>query len=232
MRSIRLCSVVVVALVAVPLAGCGHSLDAGWPAGSEAIVSDPEGGGTTAGVPLDQQTKCPRGSVTLESQTPVVIVDDFRLRAAKAGKTIRTWPRDDPVRVRILRGDHAGIEVFVLRRELAPRPVADAWAISFVPGALLLLFAAAGVLWTIDTVFLLILRMRSDRTELHLGMLPLQRLVSLLWQARSRSRLVERTDEDCERWREWIAEKTARRKAICAIESTATAERVGCRVKV
>ena len=60
MRSIRLCSVVVVALVAVPLAGCGHSLDAGWPAGSEAIVSDPEGGGTTAGVPLDQQTKCPR----------------------------------------------------------------------------------------------------------------------------------------------------------------------------
>ena len=104
--------------------------------------------------------------------------------------------------------------MFVCRRDLAPPPASYAWAISFVPAAALLLFAAAGVLWMVEIAVLLFLRTRSDRTELHLGALPLQRLVTLLWQARKKS--FERSDQDCERWRQWIAEKTARRKAICA----------------
>ncbi len=86
-----------------------------------------------------------------------------------------------------------------------------------MPAAVLLLFAAAGVLWTVETVVLLLLRTRSrsDRTELHLGSLPLQTLATILRRALRRSRVIERTDEDCERWREWIAERTARRKAVC-----------------
>ena len=144
----------------------------------------------------------------LPIQTPVVIVDDPESRGGRNSQT-------PFVRVRIVKGIHRGTEVLVRRRHLAPPPDPDASAISFVPGAVLLLFATAGALWTIETVVLLILRMRSDGTELHLGPLPMQRLATLFWQARRRSRLVERTDDDCERWREWIAEKTARRKAIC-----------------
>jgi hypothetical protein len=214
MPSIRLSVRPVLILAALPLAGCGYSRDACWPAGTEAVVSDPETGVVTARVPRDQRNKIQRDSLMLGSQTPVVIVEDFVFRAATAGMVRGTSPTD-PVRVRIVKG-RQGIEVIVRRRELAPRPVANAWAISFVPAAVLLLFAAAGVLWTIETVVLLFLRMRSYRTELHLGPLPLQTLATLLWRARIRSRLIERTDEDCEQWRKWIAEKTARRKAVCA----------------
>jgi len=213
MPSIRLSAVPLLILAALPLAGCGYSRDACWPAGTEAVLSDPEAEGIIVRVPRDQQNKIPRDSLVLGSQTPVVIVDDFAFSTATG--TIRRTSPTDPVRVRIVK-DRQGIEVFVTGRELALRPGADAWAISFVPAAVLLLFAAAGFLWTIETVVLLFLRMRSDQTKLHLGPLPLQTLATVLWQARRRSRLIERTDEDCERWREWIAEKTARRKAICA----------------
>jgi hypothetical protein len=211
MPSIRLSAVPVLILAALPLAGCGYSRDACWPAGAEAVVSDAKSGIVTARVPRDQRNKIQGDSVMLGSQTPVVIVDDFKFRAMPAGKIWGTSPAD-PVRVRIVQG-RQGIEVLVRRRELAPRPVANAWAVSFVP-----VFAAAGVLWAFETVVLLVLRMRSDRTRLHLGPLPLQTLATLLWRTRIRSQTqtIERTDEDCERWREWIAEKTARRKAVCA----------------
>lgn len=216
MPSIRLSFLPLLILAALPLAGCGYSRDACWPAGTEAVVSDPdpESQGILVRVPRDQQNKISRDSLVLRSQTPVVIVNDSVFRAATAGGMRGTSPMD-PVLVRIVK-DRQGIEVFVRRRELAPRPGSYAWAISFVPVAVLLLFAAAGVFWTIEAIVLLFMRMRSDQTELHLGPLPLHALATVLWRARRRSRLNERTDEDCERWREWIAEKTARRKAICA----------------
>ena len=216
MPSIRLSALHLLILATLPVAGCGDSRDARWPAGTEAVVSSPEARDIIAHVPKDQQNKIPGDSLVLASQTPVVIVDDFASRATPSGALRRTSP-SDPVLVRIVK-DRQGIEVYVRRRELALRPGTYAWAISFVPVAVLLLFAAAGALWTVETVVLLFLRIRSrsDGTELHLGSLPLQTLATVLWRARGRSRRIERTDEDCERWREWIAEKTARRKAICA----------------
>jgi hypothetical protein len=216
MPSIRLSAVHLLVLAALPLVGCGDSRDASWPAGTDAVVSAPEARDIIARVPKDQQNKIPRDALVVASQTPVVIVDDSVSRAVKARRWWGTSPTD-PVRVRIAKG-HQGIEVFVRRGELTPGQAADAWAIPLVPAAVLLLFAAAGVLWTVETVVLLFLRMRmrSDGTELHLGSLPLQTLATVLWRSRGRSRRIERTDEDCERWREWIAEKTARRKAICA----------------
>jgi hypothetical protein len=216
MPSNRFSVVHLLILAALPLVGCGDSRDAGWPAGTEAVVSAPEPRDIIAHVPKDQQNKISRDALVLASQTPVVIVDDVVSRAAKARRTWGTSPAD-LVRVRIAKG-HQGIEVFVRRRELAPGQAADGWAKAVLPAAVLLIFATAGVLWTVETLVLFFLRMRSrsERAELHLGSLPLQTLATVVWRARVRSRRIERTDEECERWREWIAEKTARRKAICA----------------
>jgi hypothetical protein len=213
MPSIRLSAVHVLILASLPLAGCSYSRDAYLPAGTEAVVSDSDTGGVTAFVPPNQQNKVPRDSIILGNETPVVVVDDPYFRTAMNGQMRNALPMDR-VRVRIVKG-HQEIEVVVRRRELAPRPIAAAWAISFVPAAVLLLFAAAGVLWMIESIVLLCVRIRSDRTELHLGLLPLQTLVTVLLRARRRAHLIERTDEECEQWREWIAERTARRKAIC-----------------
>ncbi len=226
MPSIRLSAVALVILAASPLAGCSHSLDAGWPPGTEAIVSNAAGGLVAAGLPRQSGSQDLNNWVVLQSQIPVVIVKDPVFRTATASATQPNLLRDF-VRVRIAKGDRARVEVFVDRRELAPRPGSYAWAISFVPGAVLLLFAAAGFLWMIELAVLWFLRMRSNRTELHLGVLPLQSLATLLWQARKRSRLIERSDQDCERWRQWVAERVARRKAICAIAADAATERVG-----
>jgi hypothetical protein len=213
MPSIRLPGVPLLIVAALQLAGCGTSQNAGWPSGTEAIVSAPENQVVIAIVPTDQQNKISRDSLMLGSQTPVVIVHDPVLRTTPAGTIGRKSP-SDRVRVRVLRGRQR-IDVLVRRRELAPGTAAGALYIHFMPAAVLLLFAVAGMLWTFETVVLSFLRIRSDRTDLHLGPLPLQTLATVVRQNRKRSRTIERTDEECERWREWIAEKTSRRKAAC-----------------
>ena len=120
MPSNRFSAVHVLILAAVPLAGCGDSRDASWPAGTEAVVSAPEPRDIIAHVPKDQQNKIPRDALVLTSQTPVVIVDDSLSRAVKERRWWGTSPTD-PVRVRVAKG-HQGIEVFVRRRELTPGP--------------------------------------------------------------------------------------------------------------
>jgi hypothetical protein len=214
MPSTRLLALAVLSLTTFPLSGCGYSPRAGWPAGTEAVVLDSDAWSVIARVPRDQQNKIPRDSLMVGSQTPVVIVDDPVLRAANAGAGRVTSPMD-PIRVRIVNSPRR-IEVFMRRGELVARRVAEQSAISFIRAAILPLFTAAGVLWTIESLVLFCLRMRSGRMGLQLGPLPLQTLASVILRARRRSPLNERTDEECERWREWISERTARRKAICA----------------
>ncbi len=85
MPSIRFAAVPLLVLAALPLAGCGISQDAGWPSGTEAVVSAPENQVVAAIVPKDQKNKVPRDSLLLGSQTPVVIVDDPVFRTTPAG---------------------------------------------------------------------------------------------------------------------------------------------------
>ena len=129
MPSNRFSAVHVLILAALPLAGCGDSRDASWPAGTEAVVSAPEARDIIAHVPKDQQNKIPRDALVLTSQTPVVIVDDSLSRAVKERRWWGTSPTD-PVRVRVAKG-HQGIEVFVRRRELTPG--ARCWRVGDFP---------------------------------------------------------------------------------------------------
>jgi hypothetical protein len=69
MPSIHLSAVALVILATLPLVGCSHSLDAGWPPGTEAIVSNAAGGIVAAGLPRNQQAKIWNDWVVLESQS-------------------------------------------------------------------------------------------------------------------------------------------------------------------
>jgi hypothetical protein len=207
MRSIRISAVAVVILITLPLAGCGsRAKEAGWPAGTELVAEAPGAQGARAIVPSDPQGRIARATVvTLANKTPVVVVED----------PLRPSPPQF-VRVKITKGDRQGMEVLVRRRELAPRPEPRSWAVSFLPLAVLLLFAMAAALWLLETGVLLLLRIRARGPMHQLASACGQTRGPFVWRRGLRSRLSERTDEDCERWREWIATRTMRRKAVCA----------------
>ena len=88
MPSIHLSAVVLVILATSPLVGCSHSLDAGWPPGTEVILSNPAR--VAAVLPGNQQAKIWNDCVVLESQTSVVIMEDPvfpRRQKARSGLT-------------------------------------------------------------------------------------------------------------------------------------------------
>jgi hypothetical protein len=217
MRSIRLSAVAVVIVITLSLAGCGYSIPpAGWPAGTELIAQAAGARGARAIVPRDPQDEIARSAVVmLANQTPVVVVEDPLFPARNANASRLQTPRAF-VRVAIAKGDRQGMEVLVPRRQLAPKPEPASWAVTFLPLAVLFLCATAVAFWLLETSVLFLLRIRSRGPMHQLASACGQRLGPNVWRRGSRPRLIERTDDDCERWREWIASRTRLRKALCA----------------
>jgi hypothetical protein len=212
MRPIRLSAAIVLTLVAIFLSGCAG--DPGWPAGTKAVVASPNGRAVSAQTLRDQTGKINRRAVSIANQTPVVSVDDQAFRRSLADPTRAPSP-GDPVRVRIVTGDRQWIEVVVRRRDLAPMPNAGAAQSMYGPIAIVLLILLALTLWSLETLVRLILRMRDQRRCELLAAPFGQRLETPRAVRASKSRLAERTDQECEQWCEWIEGINHRRKARC-----------------
>jgi hypothetical protein len=154
-----------------------------------------------------------RRSLAVANNTPVTIVADPADGTISA-RTISAESPEGPVRVRVTGGAHRGIELIVRRQDLTyPAGPADRLA-GLVPVAVIILIAAAGTFWSIETIWLVLRYRRELSGKSGLGQhhaAPMPRQLTRLLGPRA----TDRGASEWEQWRASVAAMTARRKVRC-----------------